>query len=91
MECGKRLNYAFFKKRIATMNEGNSFSNIKITGWRQFRNIDIDFHDRLTIITVANGAGKSSILSIPSQHFGWSRNFLSTPKRDDGALGPVST
>ncbi|WEQ50995.1 AAA family ATPase [Komagataeibacter oboediens] len=68
------------------MKKDISFSNIKISGWRQFKNIDIDFHERLTVITGANGAGKSSILSILSQHFGWSRKFLSTPKRDDGSI-----
>jgi ABC-type cobalamin/Fe3+-siderophores transport system ATPase subunit len=55
------------------------FSNIKINGWRQFKEIDIDFHPRITIITGANGAGKSTLLRILSQHYGWSVNLLATP------------
>jgi predicted ATPase len=40
------------------------FQNIKIEKWQQFENIDIDFDNRLTILTGANGSGKTSILSI---------------------------
>lgn len=56
------------------------FKKMTIQGWRQFRGIDIDFHSQLTILTGANGAGKTTILSLVSRHFGWSTNFISTPK-----------
>ena len=46
------------------------FKGIKIKNWRQFNNIDIEFHPNLTVITGANGAGKTTILSILSKHFG---------------------
>ena len=39
-------------------------------GWRQFKEVDIKFHKRLTIITGTNGAGKTSILNILNNHFG---------------------
>lgn len=55
------------------------FEKITLNGWRQFHKIDIQFHPKLTIITGANGAGKSSLLSILTQHFGWHRYFLGTP------------
>ena len=45
--------------------------SIKIDSWRQYENINIDFHKQLTILTGANGAGKSTILNIINQHFGW--------------------
>ncbi|OWP62689.1 hypothetical protein CDA63_13015 [Hymenobacter amundsenii] len=46
------------------------FKNLKIDGWRQYKNIDINFHPRLTIITGANGAGKTTLLGVLNQHFG---------------------
>lgn len=41
--------------------------------------MDIKLHPRLTVITGANGSGKSSILKLFSMHFGYNRPFLSTP------------
>lgn len=55
------------------------FKNLTISGWRQFHNVSIDFHPRLTVITGANGAGKSSLLGLLTQHFGWQKLFLGTP------------
>lgn len=76
--------------RILDQESGNTmnFKSLKIQGWRQFENVDIDFHPRITIITGANGAGKTTLLRILSQHFGWSINLLATPKisSDDGAI-----
>ncbi|MHB8283173.1 MAG: AAA family ATPase [Caulobacteraceae bacterium] len=57
------------------------FSSLQVANWRQFRDIDIVLHDRLTILTGSNGAGKSTILNIFAQHFGFSRPYLATPKR----------
>lgn len=55
------------------------FKNLTISGWRQFHNVSVDFHPRLTVITGANGAGKSSLLGLLTQHFGWQKLFLGTP------------
>ena len=32
------------------------FKRLNIKGWRQFSDIDIVFHDHLTVLTGANGA-----------------------------------
>ena len=56
-----------------------NFKKLALTGWRQFEDVDIDIHPRLTIITGANGAGKSSIIRIFSRHFGFDRPYLNTP------------
>ena len=55
------------------------FKSIRLKSWRQFADIDIDLHPRLTVITGANAVGKSTILSILGQHFGINKPYLSTP------------
>lgn len=56
----------------------NKFSKITIQNWRQFHDVQINFDDRLTILTGANGAGKTTILNLLSRHFGWSIHLIST-------------
>ena len=59
------------------------------TPWQQFENLDIDFHDKLTVLTGANGSGKTTILNLLAKHFGWDYASLSTPIKDkvSGAWG----
>lgn len=59
-------------------------SKIEISEWRQFASVDIRLHPRLTILTGANGSGKSTILSIlEAQLIGGQRDqYLATPEED---------
>ena len=59
---------------------GNGFRRLEIRGWRQFDEVELDFSRRLTIITGANGAGKTTMLTLLTQHFGWNATFLSEPR-----------
>lgn len=56
----------------------SKFSHLRLEGWRQFDTVAFDFGERLTILTGANGAGKTTILNLLSRHFGWSINFIGT-------------
>ena len=60
------------------------FSSLRIEGWRQFGQVDIEIHPQLTVLTGANGAGKSSLLRVFNRHFGIDQPFLSTPIRGSG-------
>ncbi len=53
--------------------------NLEINNWNQFEKVNIDFHPRLTVLTGANGAGKSTILRIFSTLLGWRFNEIATP------------
>lgn len=57
------------------------FNSVRVEGWRQFGHVELKLHPRLTVLTGANGAGKSSLLKLFTRHFGFDRPFLSTPVR----------
>jgi predicted ATPase len=68
------------------------FSSLAIHDWRQFDHVELVLHDRLTVITGANAAGKTTLLSMLAQHFGWSWQFVGTParKRQSGVMSFLS-
>jgi Predicted ATP-binding protein involved in virulence len=49
--------------------------------WQQFHAIDIEFHERLTILTGANASGKTTILNLLAKHIGWDVPSLAVPHR----------
>jgi predicted ATPase len=68
------------------MSDSVVLKKIHIEKWRQFEYINIDFHPKLTILTGANGSGKTTILNILSKHYGWNTQFVSLPKRQKSGL-----
>ena len=54
------------------------FKRINLQDWGQFKEIDIEFHDHLTILTGANGSGKTTILYLLSEYVGWEPQFVSS-------------
>ena len=66
--------------------EDNKFVSININTWRQIELVKIQFHKKLTILTGANGTGKTTILNILGNHFGWHTTYVGTPKREKTGL-----
>lgn len=62
------------------------FKRISINDWRQFSDIDITFHNHLTILTGANGAGKTTILNLLSKSTGWEPQFTSSYGKDEKGI-----
>ncbi len=62
------------------MTRQNGFQGLALHDWRQFDSIDLEFSDRLTVITGANGSGKTTILTLLTQHFGWEARFMAEPR-----------
>ncbi|AWP25410.1 AAA family ATPase [Paenibacillus sp. Cedars] len=57
------------------------FESISIEKWNQFDQVNITLHPQLTIITGANGAGKSTILRLLGRLIGWGYSEVATPLR----------
>lgn len=57
------------------------FRKLILRNWRQFSSVDLDFHPRLTVLTGANGAGKTTILHLLNRHWGWDIPYVSSPRR----------
>src|SRR4051794_32637610 len=69
-----------------------TFKALSFSDWRQFGRVALKFHPRLTVLTGANAAGKTTILNLLNQPLGWGGQFVGTParKRRGGALNFLS-
>lgn len=62
------------------------FTRLNIKEWRQFSDVDIAFHNHLTVLTGANGAGKTTILNLLSKSTGWNPQFVSSYEQDENGV-----
>lgn len=51
-------------------------NQIKLRSWRQFDQVDIKLHPRLTILAGENGTGKTTLLNLINHHFGWATHLV---------------
>lgn len=58
------------------------FQRLTLRDWQQYSIVDIEFHPRITVLTGANGSGKTTILRFLARHFGWDFQSLRTPHQD---------
>lgn len=63
------------------MISDQGFRHLTVSDWRQFGDVEISFHRRLTILTGANASGKSTLLGILARHLNWNRQYSSAPRR----------
>lgn len=63
------------------------FDRLRIRNWRQFESVDIAFHPRLTVLTGANGSGKTTILHLLNRHWGWNLQYVSSRRLDEVGVG----
>lgn len=57
------------------------FRRLHVEDWRQFEDVDLEIHPRLTVLTGANASGKSTLLALLARHFNWARGYSSSPVR----------
>lgn len=65
----------------------HGFASLHLEDWRQFEVVDLQFHERLTVLTGANASGKSTLLGVLARHFNWNRSFSSAPLRVKNSAG----
>jgi hypothetical protein len=71
---------------------GVGFEELSVRRWRQFDEVSIRFHPRMTVITGANAVGKTTLLNLLSRHFNWNAFFLSSgsdSRPDDNREGVI--
>ena len=63
----------------------STFTTLQLRGWRQFGSIDLKFHPHLTVLTGANGTGKSTILKLLAGQLAhpWRCKFAATAVKTD--------
>lgn len=71
--------------------EQQGFASISVHSWRQFDEVEIRFHPRLTVLTGANASGKTTILNVLGQHFRWQAQLLAVPAKGNSSEWSVDS
>lgn len=60
------------------------FASLSVANWRQFEEVEVRFHPRLTVFTGANASGKTTLLNVLGRHFNLWSQLLGVPVRTSG-------
>ena len=63
-----------------------SFRRLEIRQWQQFEEVDLTFGQQMTVLTGANGSGKTTILNLLAKHVGWDVPALGVPRKNDSGI-----
>lgn len=58
-----------------------TITRLSVSNWRQFDAVDLEIHPRLTVLTGANAAGKTTLLNLLAPHFNWSAQLVSKAEK----------
>ncbi|HZO92483.1 MAG TPA: AAA family ATPase [Candidatus Baltobacteraceae bacterium] len=61
------------------LEKSDTLKSLSLGGWRQFDDITIAFHERLTIITGENATGKNTLMHLLGNAVGWDIPLASAP------------
>lgn len=73
----------------ALVGKSIRLKSLHLSEFRRFRNLDIDFHEKITVIIGDNGAGKTSIAEALSKIFSWFNNNLERDGINGKPIMPV--
>lgn len=73
------------------MAETLGFPRLTMGGWCQSGEVDLDLTAKLTMLTGANGARKTTLVSLLGRYFNWASTFVGPffgPSRDGSPTPP---
>lgn len=59
-----------------------TITRLSVSNWRQFSDVELLIHPRLTILTGANAAGKTTLLNLFAPHFNWNAQLVSRAEQN---------
>lgn len=73
--------------RVTTSTPSARVSALTIRDWRQFSQVEIEFHPRLTVLTGPNASGKTTLLNVLGRHFNLWTQLYGIPTRNRAGTG----
>lgn len=86
----EELALKYFKMLESTLaGKSIRLKSLRLSEFRRFHNLDIDFDEKMTVIIGDNGAGKTSIAEAVSKIFSWFNNNLEKDSINGKPIMPI--